>query len=106
MLVKTLTPSINISLNLEKGLWNCMLDSDDLDNSVLNICINAMHAMNGHGQLTMSTSNVSLSKKQATELSLKEKEYILHVRMFFIQKYSILPKMPHLPDNSDTSILA
>ena len=77
MLVKTLTPSINVELNLEPGLWSCVLDSDDLDNSVLNICINAMHAMDGKGQLAICTSNVNLSIRQASELSLEEGEYIL-----------------------------
>ena len=77
MLEKTLTASIEIKLNLELNLWHTRLDADDFDNALLNICINAMHAMDGYGKLLISTSNIALDKDDASSLSLPIGDYVM-----------------------------
>jgi PAS domain S-box-containing protein len=42
------------------GLWNSLIDPDQLENAILNLAINARDAMNGEGRLTIEASNASL----------------------------------------------
>ncbi|MEZ0122539.1 MAG: histidine kinase dimerization/phospho-acceptor domain-containing protein [Candidatus Reddybacter sp.] len=45
MLEKTLTPRIALVMGLDANLWPVKLDSSELEDAILNISINAMHAM-------------------------------------------------------------
>lgn len=58
MLEKTLTPSININLNLEENLWLTEIDKNDFVDAFVNLCINARHAMNNSGEITLTTKNI------------------------------------------------
>jgi signal transduction histidine kinase/ActR/RegA family two-component response regulator len=77
MLQKTLTISIDLIYTLHDDLWQVLLDGSDLEDAILNLCINAMHAMNEHGQLTIETKNESVNQKQATELNITPGKYVL-----------------------------
>ena len=77
MLEKTLTASINLTFNLTKDLWLVELDSGDLEDTIVNISINAMHAMKDGGKLSFDTSNEQLNVAEAELLQLKPGEYIL-----------------------------
>ncbi|MBV1929232.1 MAG: PAS domain S-box protein, partial [Gammaproteobacteria bacterium] len=44
MLATSLTPRIKLVYELADELWPIHLDSDDLEDAIINICINAMHA--------------------------------------------------------------
>lgn len=82
MLEKTLTPQIRLTLNLTKNIWSTFLDSSDFENAVLNMCINAMHAINGQGTLIIETFNASINKEklntdEASPIGLKQGEYVL-----------------------------
>ena len=70
MLEKTLTARIQLTLELAPDLWHVYIDQNDLEDAMLNLCINAMHAMQNGGQLTLSTHNVVIDSKQADELKL------------------------------------
>lgn len=71
MLEKTLTVRIHIEFELENDLWPVFIDSNDLEDSVLNMCINAMHAMDGTGEISLGTYNVHLNNKEANLLELE-----------------------------------
>lgn len=77
MLEKTLTVRIRQQRNLAANLWPVKLDLSDLEHAILNICINAMHAMNGEGELTFSTRNEHLTAGQAIMLNLPAGDYVL-----------------------------
>lgn len=77
MLEKTLTARIKIVFELEEGLCDVFMDEHDFNDAVLNISINAMHAMPGGGQLTLSTSNVTLGDTKAKSLDLLTGDYVL-----------------------------
>jgi CheY-like chemotaxis protein len=77
MLQKTLTISINLIYTLHDDLWQVWLDGSDMEDAILNLCINAMHAMNEHGKLTIETKNESINQKQAKELNITPGEYVL-----------------------------
>lgn len=76
MLEKTLTVRIELKFYLADGLWSVRLDSNDLQDAILNISINAMHAMSGSGRLTVLTKNVDVDRSLATELDITTGEYV------------------------------
>jgi len=76
MIEKSLTATIEITLHLDKNLSMTQLDSDDFDNALLNICINAAHAMDGTGKLVITTSNEILSSSQVRKLSIAPGDYV------------------------------
>lgn len=71
MLEKTLTARIELNLNLSKDLWPAHIDKSLLQDAILNICINAMHAMPDGGSLSISTENIHFDDidQKFTELS-------------------------------------
>lgn len=76
MLETTLTARISLSVNPAPGLWPVVLNTSDLENAILNLSINAMHAMPGTGCLTISTDNVVLSKSEAEVLQVEAGDYV------------------------------
>lgn len=54
---RSITPEINVSLHLEDDLWLTNINQGDFEDSILNLCINSRDAMDGRGQLIISTHN-------------------------------------------------
>ncbi|PCJ14837.1 MAG: hypothetical protein COB04_14325 [Gammaproteobacteria bacterium] len=77
LLRKTLTVRIQLKLNLGSDLWSSRLDSDDLEDAILNISINAMHAIEGRGELDITTRNQRLDFIEAKQLSLTRGDYVV-----------------------------
>lgn len=76
MIEKTLTPRIQLTLNLENDVWPAMLDTGDLHDSIINMAINASHAIEANGTLSISTCNKRLNSTEAHLLGLKKGDYI------------------------------
>ena len=76
MLEKTLTASIQLEYHLQDDLWPVWLDKSDFEDALLNLAINAMHAMDRKGQLLIKTENVSRSRIQAQQLQLPPGDYV------------------------------
>lgn len=77
MLAKTLTARIELAMELEPRLWPVNLDAGEFLDAILNLSINAMHAMESGGQLTFVTKNQRLSAVEAEALQLSEGEYVV-----------------------------
>jgi len=77
MLEKSLTARIRLILDLEKNLWTVWLDSSDLEDAILNISINAMHAIDGHGQLSIKTVNKKINTLDGYEVNIPAGDYVL-----------------------------
>ena len=77
LLEKTLTARIKLILELEDNLWSTNIDASDFEDSILNISINAMHAIDGVGQITIKTLNLDIPKNDAAVLQIEAGEYIL-----------------------------
>ena len=60
MLRRALGGEIEVETVVAGGLWNSLIDPDQLENAILNLAINARDAMNGAGRLTIEASNASL----------------------------------------------
>ena len=77
MLEKTLTARITLTLDLAEDLWSTWLDSGDLEDAIINISINASHAIEGNGELTFRTCNEHLSAADALPLHLQAGDYVM-----------------------------
>ncbi len=65
MLRRTLGEHIEIELVRAAGLWPALVDQGQLENALLNLCLNARDAMLGGGRLTLETANVRLDEEYA-----------------------------------------
>lgn len=76
MLEKTLTARIKLSLDLCDDIWFVELDSGDLNDAVVNMAINASHAIGANGNVTISTKNIHINSSEANTLNLNEGDYV------------------------------
>ena len=77
MLAKSITPRITLTYNLAEDLWLTYIDNGDLSDAVLNISINAMHAMHEGGQLSIATQNEHINEFDAVLNGLSKGDYVL-----------------------------
>ena len=60
MLKKVLMAKITLELNLSDEVPLVLIDKNDFEDCVLNMCINSMHAIAGSGRIGISTNSVKL----------------------------------------------
>ncbi len=77
LLEKTLTARIKLVYELADDLWSTRIDISDLEDAILNMAINAMHAMEEVGQLTIRTFNESINEVDAGLIKLASGDYVL-----------------------------
>ncbi|OUS02805.1 hypothetical protein A9Q90_08945 [Gammaproteobacteria bacterium 54_18_T64] len=75
MLAKSITPRIKLIFDLNEDIWPVYLDSGDLVDAILNISINAMHAMPEGGQLSIVTRNEYINTLEASLKGLPQGDY-------------------------------
>jgi len=76
MLEKTLTARIKLTYRLEKNCWPVYLDESELEDAILNMSINAMHAIDSNGELNIATDNVHISQIEGEGLGLQAGDYV------------------------------
>ena len=76
MIRRTMGPLIDIEVVGAGGLWFTRADASQLENSLLNLCINARDAMPAGGRLTIETANKWLDDRAAGERSLPPGQYV------------------------------
>jgi signal transduction histidine kinase len=62
LLRRTLGETVNLEIVLGGGLWPTFADPNQLENALLNLAVNARHAMPEGGQLTIETANAYLDE--------------------------------------------
>jgi PAS domain S-box-containing protein len=62
MLRRALGEGVEIETIVSGGLWNTFIDTDQVENALLNLAINARDAMDGHGKLTIEAGNAFLDQ--------------------------------------------
>jgi signal transduction histidine kinase len=65
MLSRTLGEQVDVETVLNAGLWRVNADRNELEQAVLNICINARDAMPNGGKLTIESANTFLDEGYA-----------------------------------------
>jgi PAS domain S-box-containing protein len=76
LLERTFAENISITCDLATDLWRTHIDPSQLENAVLNLCVNARDAMPDGGQIVISGDNQILQTAQASELGLVPGEYV------------------------------
>ena len=75
MLEKTLTARIQLSFDFKNDIWPVWLDPSRLEDAIINISINSMHAMPSGGMLTLSLENTQLADNEKN-MNLKAGDYV------------------------------
>ena len=77
LLQRSVGPDVHVEVVQAGGLWGAKLDPPQLENAILNLCINARDAMapNG-GRITIETANKWLDDRAAKERDLPPGQYI------------------------------
>ncbi len=65
MLRRALGEAIETETVIQAGLWNAFVDISQVENAILNLCINARDAMEGVGKLTVEVGNAHLDDRYA-----------------------------------------
>ena len=63
---RTVGPAIQVETVLAAGLWTTLCDANQLENTLLNLAINARDAMPDGGRLTIETANARLDEAYAS----------------------------------------
>ncbi|MBP0495777.1 PAS domain-containing protein [Pararoseomonas indoligenes] len=73
---RTTGPAIEVEVVGTAGLWPTLVDPNQLENALLNLCINARDAMPGGGRLTVETANTWLNDRSARERDMEPGQYV------------------------------
>ena len=76
LLRRTVGPAVAIEVIGARDLWTALVDASQLENSLLNLCINARDAMPGGGHIRIATANQQLSRRAAAAQQMPEGEYL------------------------------
>lgn len=69
-------PQIAVETITAAGLWPTLVDGSQLENALLNLCINARDAMPDGGKLTVETANRWIDDRSALSRGLSPGQYI------------------------------
>jgi signal transduction histidine kinase len=73
---RTVGPAIDVEVVGAGGLWSTLVDPNQLENALLNLCLNARDAMPQGGRLTIETANRWLDERGARDHDIAPGQYI------------------------------
>jgi PAS domain S-box-containing protein len=73
---RSVGPNVSIETVLAAGLWNCVCDPNQLENAILNLCINARDALDEGGRITVETANTWIDDREAAERGMVRGQYV------------------------------
>ncbi len=76
MIRRTVGPAIEIVVRHPAGLWPAIVDPNQLENALLNLCLNARDAMPDGGCITIETENAALDAAAARARDLPAGDYV------------------------------
>ncbi|SIT09218.1 His Kinase A (phospho-acceptor) domain-containing protein [Achromobacter sp. MFA1 R4] len=69
--------AVTLELECDRGLWPVWIDSHQLENALLNLCLNARDAMSSSGALRIETRKVALPTGATREFRIEAGDYVL-----------------------------
>lgn len=76
LVARTSGSAISVRTQADTALWPAFVDPSQLENAVLNLCINARDAMPGGGRITLEAANQVLVGEPANRLELPDGDYL------------------------------
>jgi PAS domain S-box-containing protein len=76
LIQRTVGPSILVKTIGAANLWPALVDASQLENALLNLCINARDAMPDGGRITIETANRSIAPESAQALDMPAGQYL------------------------------
>ncbi len=73
---RSIGPIVSMEVVGAGGLWPTLIDPGQLENALLNLCINARDAMPDGGRITIETANKWLDDRAANERELPPGQYV------------------------------
>ena len=73
---RTVGPEITVEIVGSVGLWTALVDPSQLENALLNLCINARDAMPDGGRITIETANRWMDDRIARERDVTPGQYL------------------------------
>ncbi|MCJ2018945.1 ATP-binding protein [Methylobacterium sp. E-065] len=77
LLARTLGETVRMETVLSAGLWKAHADPSQLENAILNLCVNARDAMPDGGRLTVETANAHIDGAYGRENAVEPGQYVL-----------------------------
>lgn len=77
LLTRTLGETVQVETVLSAGLWKAHADPSQLENVVLNLCVNGRDAMPDGGRLTVETNNASIDDAYGRQNGVEPGQYVL-----------------------------
>ncbi len=74
---RTVGPAVTLTVARAAGLWATLVDPNQLENALLNLCINARDAMPDGGSLTIETRNQEVDEQAGKELDLTPGPFVV-----------------------------
>lgn len=76
LIQRTVGPATPINVVCAAEAWPALVDASQLENALLNLCINARDAMPDGGQITVETANRRIDERDARQQDILEGEYV------------------------------
>jgi signal transduction histidine kinase/CheY-like chemotaxis protein len=76
LIQRTAGPGIKVEAVGAAGLWPALVDAGQLENALLNLCINARDAMPDGGRITIETANKWIDRRAAETHDMPEGQFL------------------------------
>ncbi|MFH5923014.1 hybrid sensor histidine kinase/response regulator [Roseomonas xinghualingensis] len=76
LIQRTMGPGIQVETALAAGLWATLCDPNQLENALLNLCINARDAMPDGGRLIIETANIRIDERGSRQRGMAPGLYV------------------------------
>ena len=76
LIQRTVGPAIPIEVVGTTGVWPALVDPSQLENALLNLCINARDAMPDGGRIIIETANKWMDERAARQHDMPEGQYL------------------------------